>query len=49
VLWLAATAVILVLLFSYKTSTGGAPPAPPTSPPGMVDRPTGSRGPGASG
>jgi hypothetical protein len=38
-----------VLLFSYKTSTGGAPPAPPTRSPGVVDQPAGSPSPGASG
>jgi hypothetical protein len=48
-MWLVATTVILVLLLSYKTSTGGAPPAPPTQPPGVVDRPAGSPSPGASG
>lgn len=49
VIWLAVTTVILVLLLSYKTSMGGAPPAPPTQPPGVVDQPTGSPGPGGSG
>jgi len=49
VIWLVVTTVILVLLLSYKTSMGGAPPAPPTQPPGVVDRPAGSSGPGALG
>ena len=49
VMWLAATTVILVLLLGYKTSTGGATPAPPAQPPGVVGRPAGSPGPGASG
>ena len=48
-MWLAATAVILVLLLGYKTSTGGATPAPPAQPPGVVVRAAGSPGPGASG
>ena len=48
VIWLAVTTVILVLLLSYKTSMGGAPPAPPTQPPGVVDRPAGAHGAGAS-
>src|SRR5689334_12433909 len=39
VMWLAATAVMLVLLFAYKTSTGGATPAPPAQPPGVVGQP----------
>jgi hypothetical protein len=47
-MWLAATTVILVLLLSYKTSTGGPTPAPPTQPPGVVGSPAGSPGPGAS-
>jgi hypothetical protein len=45
-MWLAATTIILVLLLSYKTSTGDGTPAPPTQPPGMVDEPVGSPGPG---
>lgn len=45
VMWLAATAVIIVLLFAYKTSTAGATPAPHAQPPGVVGQP----GPGASG
>jgi hypothetical protein len=49
VMWLAATTVILVLLLSYKTSTGDGRPAPPTQPPGVGDRPSGSPGTGASG
>ena len=48
VIWLAATTVILVLLLSYKTSTGGGTPGPPTQPPGVVGRPSGSPSPGAS-
>jgi uncharacterized protein with FMN-binding domain len=36
VIWLAATAVILVLLFAYRTSTSGATTAPPGQPPGVV-------------
>jgi hypothetical protein len=48
VIWLAATTVILVLLLGYKTSTGGGTPAPPTRPPSVVSRPSGSPGPGAS-
>jgi len=35
-MWLAATAVVLALLFAYKTSTGGAPAAPQAQPPGVV-------------
>jgi uncharacterized protein with FMN-binding domain len=48
-MWLAATAVILVLLFAYKTSTGGATPAPHAQPPGVVGQPARSPRPGASG
>ena len=48
VIWLAATTVILVLLLSYKTSTGGGTPGPPTRPPGVDGRPSGSPSPGAS-
>jgi hypothetical protein len=48
VIWLVATTVILVLLLSYKTSTGGGTPGPPTQPPGVVGRPSGSPSPGAS-
>ena len=48
VIWLAATTVILVLLLSYKTSTGGGTPGPPTQPPGVVGRTSGSPSPGAS-
>ena len=48
VIWLAATAVILVLLLSYKTSTGAGTQAPPTHPPGVVGSPSGSPSPGAS-
>jgi hypothetical protein len=48
VVWLAATTVILVLLLSYKTSTGDGTPAPPTHPPGVVDGTSGSPSPGAS-
>jgi hypothetical protein len=48
VIWLAATTVILVLLLSYKTSTGGGTPAPPTHPPGVVGRTSGSPSPEAS-
>ena len=47
VMWLAVTTVILVLLFSYKTSTGGPTPARPTQPPGVVGTPAGFPGPGA--
>jgi uncharacterized protein with FMN-binding domain len=49
VMWLAATTVVLVLLLGYKTSTDGVTPAPPAQPPGVVGRPAGSPGPGASG
>ena len=48
VIWLAATTVLLVLLLNYKTSTGDGTPAPPTQPPGVVGRPSGSPSPGAS-
>ena len=44
-MWLAASAVILVLLFAYRTSTSGATPAPPAQPPGVVGSPVS----GASG
>jgi len=47
-MWLAATAVILVLLFAYKTSTSGATPAPRAWPPGVVGQPAGSLLSGAS-
>jgi uncharacterized protein with FMN-binding domain len=36
VMWLAATAVILVLLFAYRTSTSGATTAPHAQAPGVV-------------
>ncbi len=36
VLWLVATAFVLVLLFSYHTSLGGTTPVPQTRPPGIV-------------
>ncbi len=49
VIWLVATAVILVLLFAYKTSTGGATPAPHAQSPGVVGPPARSPSPGASG
>jgi len=48
VIWLAATAVILVLLLSYKTSMGAGTPAPPTHPPSVVGPPSDSPSPGAS-
>ena len=48
VIWLVATTVILVLLLSYKTSMGDGTPAPPTHPPGVVSRTSGSPSPGAS-
>jgi hypothetical protein len=48
VIWLAATTAILVLLLGYKTSTGAGTPAPPTHPPSVVSRPSGSPSPGAS-
>jgi uncharacterized protein with FMN-binding domain len=41
VLWLAATTVVLVLLFAYRTSTSGATPAPSAQPPGVVGQPAG--------
>jgi uncharacterized protein with FMN-binding domain len=45
-MWLAATAAITVLLLFYKTSTGGATPAQPSQPPGVVDSlPSGVSGP----
>jgi major membrane immunogen (membrane-anchored lipoprotein) len=43
-MWLAATTVILVLLFADRTSTGGAASAPPAQPPGVVGRPAGQDG-----
>jgi uncharacterized protein with FMN-binding domain len=49
VMWLAATAGILVLLFADKTSTGGATPAPHAQPPGVLGQPARSPDPGASG
>jgi len=52
VMWFAATAVVLALLFAYKTSTGGAAPVPKAQPPGVVGAPgvvTPSTRPGASG
>ena len=49
VMWLAVTAVMLVLLFAYKTSLGSATPAPHAQPPGVVSQPADSSHPGASG
>ena len=49
VMWLAVTAVMLVLLFAYRTSTSGATPAPHAQPPGVVSQPADSPRPGASG
>lgn len=48
-MWLVATAVILVLLFAYRTSTGRTTPAPHAQPPGVVGQPARSSSPGASG
>ena len=49
VMWLAATAVIMVLLVAYKTSTSGATSAPSAQPPGVVGQPVGSARPAAAG
>lgn len=49
VLWLATTAVIMVLLFADKTSTAGATPTSHARPPGVVGQPADSSGPTASG
>jgi hypothetical protein len=52
VMWFAATVVVLALLFSYRTSTGGAAPAPRAQPPGVVGAPgpvTRTPRPGSSG
>jgi len=48
VIWLAATAVVLVLLFAYRTSTSSGTPAPHAQPPGVVGPSTHSPGPSAS-
>ncbi|HKE67276.1 MAG TPA: FMN-binding protein [Micromonosporaceae bacterium] len=39
VMWLVATAVILVLLFAYRSSTSGATTAPHAQTPGVVGQP----------
>src|SRR5215467_7396684 len=49
VLWLAATAVILVLLLAYKTSTGRGTPTRHAQPPGVVGQSPRSPGTGPSG
>jgi uncharacterized protein with FMN-binding domain len=49
VLWLAATAVIVALLFADKTSFGSATPTPHAQPPGVVAQPGQSTRPGGSG